>query len=160
MQLFYQKNGSKNQRIFKKWEHFENCQKRPPRKGHRLCKIVTLVQKLKMHKNMLNTFLQHIAVVLCKKRLKKRLIFEKWEHFENGQKWPQRNGYRLCKIVTLCRKLKMHKNMPKTFLQHIAVVLCKKRLQKTANIKNWEDIENGYQAKAIDFAKSSLWVKN
>ena len=50
--------------------------------------------------------------------------------------------------------------MPKTFLQHIAVVLCKKRLQKTANIKNWEDIENGYQAKAIDFAKSSLWVKN
>ena len=27
-------------------------------------KIVTLGQKLKMHKNMLKTFLQHIAVVL------------------------------------------------------------------------------------------------
>ena len=38
-------------------------------------------------------------------------------------------GYRLCKIVTLGQKLKMHKNMLKTFLQHIAVV----RLQ-TANI--------------------------
>ena len=38
------------------------------------------------------------------------------------------------KIVTLAQKLKMHKNMLKTFLQHIAVVLCKKRLEKTANI--------------------------
>ena len=39
-----------------------------------------------------------------------------------------------CKIVTLAQKLQMHKNMLKTFLQHIAVVLCKKRLEKTANI--------------------------
>ena len=43
-------------------------------------------------------------------------------------------GYKLCKIVTLAQKLQMHKNMLKTFLQHIAVVLCKKRLEKTANI--------------------------
>ena len=85
---------------------------------------------------MLKTFLQHIAVVLCKKRQakKKKVILEKWEHFENGQKWPPSKGYRLCKIVTLAQKLKMHKNMLKTFLQHIAVVLCKKRLEKTANI--------------------------
>ena len=109
--------------------------KRPPSKGYRLCKIVTLGQKLKMHKNMLKTFLQHIAVVLCwKNGSKKQLILEKWEHFENGQKWPPSKGYRLCKIVTLGQKLKMHKNMLKTFLQHIAVVLCKNRLQKTANI--------------------------
>ena len=55
------------------------------------------------------------------------------------------------KIVTLAQKLKMHKNMLKTFLQHIAVVLCKK----------WPKMaKNGHQAKAIDFAKSSLWVKN
>ena len=99
------------------------------------CKIVTLGQKLKIHKNMLKTFLQHIAVVLCKKRLKKQLIFEKWEHFENGQKWSSSKGYRLCKIVTLGQKLKMHKNMLKTFLQHVAVVLCKTRLQKTDNIR-------------------------
>ena len=85
---------------------------------------------------MLKTFLQHIAVVLCKKReaKKKKLILEKWEHFENGQKWPPSKGYRLFKIVTLAQKLKMHKNMLKTFLQHIAVVLCKKQLEKTANI--------------------------
>ena len=35
----------------------------------------------------------------------------------------------------LGQKLKMHKNMLKTFLQHIAVVLCKKQLEKTANIR-------------------------
>ena len=71
MQLFYAKNGSKKQTTFKKLEHFENCQKWPPSKGYRLGKIVILAQKLKMHKNMLKTFLQHIAVVLCKKRLQK-----------------------------------------------------------------------------------------
>ena len=134
MQLFYAKNGSKKQLILEKWEHFENGQKWPPSKGYRLCKIVTLAQKLKMHKNMLKTFLQHIAVFYAKNGSKKQLILEKWEHFENGQKWPPSKGYRLCKIVTLAQKLKMHKNMLKTFLQHIAVVLCKKRLEKTANI--------------------------
>ena len=54
--------------------------------------------------------------------------------------------------------------MLKTFLQHIAVVLCKKRLQKPANIQKNQSIlkiaKNGHQAKAIDLAKSSLWVKN
>ena len=72
LQLFYAKDGSKKQLIFEKWEHFENCLKWPPRKRYRLCKIVTLGQKLKMHENMLKTFLQHIAVVLCEKRLEKK----------------------------------------------------------------------------------------
>ena len=62
-----QKNGSKNQLIMEKWEHFENAQKWSLSKGYRLCKIVTLGQKIEMHKKMLKTFLQHIAVVLCKK---------------------------------------------------------------------------------------------
>ena len=54
--------------------------------------------------------------------------------------------------------------MLKTFLQHIAVVLCKKGLEKKAN--NWRNdsilkmAKNGHQAKAIDFAKSSLLLKN
>ena len=132
MQLFYAKNGSKKQLIFEKWEHFENGQKWPPSKGYRLGKIVTLGQKLKMHKNMLKTFLQHIAVVLCKKRFQKTANIRKMRAF---WKWPPSKAYRLGKIVTLGQKLKMHKNMLKTFLQHIAVVLCKKRLQKTANIR-------------------------
>ena len=125
------KNGSKKKLILQKWEPFENGQKWPPSKGYRLCKIVTLAQKLQMHKNMLKTFLQHIAVVLCKKRLEKTANIAKMRAF---WKWPPSKGYRLCKLVTLAQKLQMHKNMPKTFLQHIAVVLCKKRLEKTANI--------------------------
>ena len=114
-----------------KMRAFWKCQKWPPSKGYRLCKIVTLAQKLQMHKNMLKTFLQHIAVVLCKKRLEKTANIAKMRAF---WKWPPSKGYRLCKIVTLAQKLQMHKNMLKTFLQHIAVVLCKKRLEKTANI--------------------------
>ena len=65
---------------------------------------------------------------------KKKLILKEKDHFKNRQKWP-RKGYKLAKIVTLGQKLKMHKNMLKTFVQHIAVVLCKKRLQKTANTR-------------------------
>ena len=87
-----------------------------------------------MHKNLLKTFLQHIAVVLCKKRLQKKANIKTKRPHKHRQKW-RRKGYRLAKIVTLGHKLKMHKNMLKTFLQHIAVVLCKKRLQKTANIR-------------------------
>ena len=44
----------------------------------------------------------------------KQLIFKKWDHFQNCQKWPPSTGYRLCKIVTLGPKLKMHKNRAKS----------------------------------------------
>ena len=54
--------------------------------------------------------------------------------------------------------------MLNTSLQDIAVVLYKKRLQKTTNIRNIRPFtkicKNGHQAKAIPFAKLSLWVKN
>ena len=44
--------------------------------------------------------------------------------------------------------------MLKTFLQHIAVVVCKERLQKTPKILKNESIlkiaKNGHQPKAID----------
>ena len=54
--------------------------------------------------------------------------------------------------------------MLKTFRKHFAVVLCKKRLQKTANIWKTERIlkiaQNGHQPKAIAFEKFLLWVKN
>ena len=62
-------------------------------------------------------------------------MFEKRDHFENCQKWSPSKGYSLCKIVTLGQKLKMQKNMLKPVLQHIAVVVCKKRLDKTANVR-------------------------
>ena len=37
-------------------------------------------------------------------------------------------------MVSLAQKLKMPKTCQKRLYQHITVVLCKKRLQKTANI--------------------------
>ena len=118
----------------KKQAHFLNIKKWPPSKGYTLGKILTLGQKLR--KNMLKI----LKIAAKKNGSKKTCIhfscsmrqktFWKWE-----QKWPPSKGYRLAKILTLGQKLKMHKNMLKTFLQHIAVVLCKKRLQKTANIR-------------------------
>ena len=132
--MFYAKNGSKQQLIFEKWEHFENCPKWQTSKGYRLAKILNLGQKLKMHKNLLKTFIQHIAVVLCKKRLQTTAKIRKMRAFWKLPKMATKQRIRLAKIVNLGQKLKMHKNILKTFLQHIAVVLCKKRLQKTANI--------------------------
>ena len=116
--------------------------------------MVTLGQELKMQKHMLKTFLQDIAVVLCRKRLQKTSNIRKMRPFENWQKWPPSKGYItfakwslwvknwavvLCikRLQKTAQKLKMQKtkNMLQTFLQDIAVVLCKKRLQKTANIR-------------------------
>ena len=131
-------------RAFWKW---------PPSKGYRLCKLVTLAQKLQMHKNMLKSFYNTLQLFYAKNGSKKQLILQKWEHFENGQKWPPSKGYRLCKIVTLAQKLQMHKNMLKTFLQHIAVVLCKKRLEKTANIAKMRAFWKWPPSKGYRFCK-------
>ena len=83
---------------------------------------------------MLITFVQDFAVVLCKRRLEKTGNVKK-KKIKNGQKWPPSKGYSLCKMVTLGQKLKMHKNMLKTFLHDIGIVLGKKRLEKTPNIR-------------------------
>ena len=117
-----------------KMRAFSKLQNWPPSKGYSLCKILTLGQKLQMQKNMLKMFLQHIAVVLCKKRHEKTANITKMREFSKLQNLPPSKAYSLCKILTLGQKLKMEKNMLKTFLQHIGVVLCKKRHEKTANI--------------------------
>ena len=143
LQLFYAKNGSKKQLLFEKFYHFENGKKSQPSKGYNLSKILTLGQKLKMQTNMLKTFLQHIAVVRCKKQLKRRTNIRKMIPFGKFQKRSQSKGYSLCKILILRQKLKMQKNMLNTFLRHIAVVLCKKRFEKKELIlKKWDHFEN------------------
>ena len=63
---------------------------------------------------------KHIRVLLCKKQL----IFEKWEYFENGQKWPQCKTYSPCKILSLGKK-KLLKLCEKALYKHFRVVLCK-----------------------------------
>ena len=140
LELLYAKNGSKKHLIFEKWEHFENSQNWPRGKGYRLCKIATLGQKLKMpktcEKRCEKRFYNSTSELLyAKNGSKKHLLFEKWEHFENSQNWPRGKGYRLCKIATLGQKLKMPKTCEKRFYNHVRVVVCKKRLQKTPNIR-------------------------
>ena len=77
-----------------------------------------------------------------KNRSKKRLIFQKLEHFKNCQKWPQCKGYSTCKILSLDQKIKLPKTCEKRFFKHIKVVLCQKEIEqqlifeKRAHFKN------------------------
>ena len=133
LQIFYscsvQKTAPKKKQMFEKWEHFEN---RPSCKGYSPCKILTLAQKLKLQKTCQNPFYKSFRVVVCKKRFKKHKIFEKWEHFENR---PSCKGYSPCKILTLAQKLKFQKTCQNPFYKSFRVVVCKKPLQKTRNIR-------------------------
>ena len=94
------------------------------------------VKKYNCEKHAKNSCRSTLQLYYAKNGSKKQQIFEKWDHFENWQKWPQCKGYRLCKMVSLGQKLKMPKTCDKTLYKHIRLVLCKKRLQKAANI--WE----------------------
>ena len=88
----------------------------------------------------------------------KHQILEKWDDFENR---PSCKGYRLCKMVSLGQKLEWPKTCQKRFYKHMRNVLCKKTAGKNTNYSRNETIlKIGHLAKAIDFAKWSVWVKN
>ena len=94
--------------------------------------------KNKVAKNVsTNPFKLFYAKNGCKKKL------NKWDHFENCQKWPQSKGYSPCKLL----RKEWPKTCQKRFYKHIQNVLCKKRLQKTANTEKKD--KNGNHAKAI-----------
>ena len=67
---------------------------------------------------------------LAKNCLRKHQIFENWGNFENR---PSCKG--LCKIVSFGQKLKFKKTCEKRFFNDMRVVLCKKQLEKTLNIR-------------------------
>ena len=96
---------------------------------------------------------------LCcaKNRVKKHLIFEKWEHFHNGQNWPRRKGYSLCKMVCLGLKLKMPKRCEKRFSDNMRLVLWKKNTPKNTQFSKNESIlkmaKVGRDAKALASSK-------
>ena len=71
---------------------------------------------------------------IMQKTAPKILIFEKRDYFENWQKSPQCKGNSLYKMVSLGQKLNMPKTCDKRLYKKIRLVLCKKRLQKAANI--------------------------
>ena len=109
-----------------------------PCKGYSLYIMDILGQKLKMPKTCKNPFYKNITVVLCKKPLKKSPNNEEWDNFENQPSckgYSPWEGYSLCKIVSLGQKLKMPKTCVKPFWKNIKVVLWKKPLQKTPNIR-------------------------
>ena len=70
-------------------------------------------------------------------------------------------GYSPCKILTLAQNLKFTKTYQNPFYKSFRVVLCKKPLQKTLNIREMRAFSKWpiMHAKAIAHAKSSLWLK-
>ena len=72
-----------------------------------------------------------------KNRLKKHKILEKWDHFGNQQSCK---AYSLFKIVTLDQKLKFQKTCQNLFYKWFTVVLCKKPLEKTLNIREMRPV--------------------
>ena len=142
-----QKNRSKKQSIFEKWDHFEN---RPSCKGYSLCKILTLGQKLKFQKTCQNPFYKSFRVVLCKKPLEKQSIFEKWEHFENQ---PSCKGYSLCKILTLGQKLKFQKHVKIHSTNHLELFCAKNRSKKQSIFEKWDHFENRPSCKGYSLCK-------
>ena len=62
---------------------------------------------------------------------KKKQTFETRDDLENR---PSCKGYSLCKILSLGQKFKFPKTCQNRFCIHIAVMLCKKPLEKAPNI--------------------------
>ena len=62
--------------IFEKWDQFQN---RPPCKGYRLSKMVSLGEKLKWLKTCQKRFYKHVRVVLCKKTAAKNTKYSRNE---------------------------------------------------------------------------------
>ena len=120
-----------------------------------------------MGKNILQ---KHKSCSVQKTARKKHKRFEKYDHFKNLPSWKgysPRLGYGLCKVVSLGQKLKMPKTSEKRFYNNIGFVLCKKNAPKNTKYSRNESIlKIGHlakaiaHAKAIAFAKWSVWVKN
>ena len=87
-------------------------------------------QNSKKHVKIHST--NHLQLFCEKNRFKKHQIFEKWEHFENR---PSCKGYSPCKILTLAQKLKFQKTCQNPFYKSFTVILWKKQLQNTRNIR-------------------------
>ena len=132
--------------------------------GYSPCKMVSLAQKLKMLKKCEKRLTTTLKLLCVKNRSKKHLIFEKRQHFKNGQNWPRCMGYSPCKIVSLAQKLKMPERCEKRLYDHSKVVVCKKTAPKnTSYSKNDSILEGskiGHDAWAIAHAKWSVWLKN
>ena len=90
-----------------------------------------------------------------KNRFKKHQIFEKWEHFENR---PSCKGYSPCKIFALDQKLKFQKTSQNPFYKSFTVVLCRKPLQKTPNIREMRAFSKSAIMQRQEIIKVREWI--
>ena len=109
-------------------------------------------------KRLKNDSTSMLEMLCAKNRCKKHQILEKWDHFENR---PSCKGYRLSKMVSLGQNFKWPKTCEKRFYKQVRIVLLEKTAAKNTKYSSNETIlKIGHLAKAIDFAKWSVWVKN
>ena len=151
-----QNTAWENTKYSTKWDDFET---RPSCKGYSLGKMGQFWSKIKIQKNVRkNDSLITLELFFGKSRLGKHQIFDKWDDFENRSSCK---GYSVGKMVSLRQKLKFRKTCEKRFFNHIRVVLCKRPLEKTTDIRKKTTIlKIGHHAKAIALAKWSVWVKH
>ena len=96
------------------------------------------VKNLKCQKHEKNDSTRSLELFCAKNRSEKHQIFESSDHFENRPSckgYSSCKGYGLCKMVSLGQKLKMPKTREKRFYRNIKIVLRKKPLRKTPNIR-------------------------
>ena len=85
----------------------------------------------KKHVNIHST--NHLELFSAKKRSKKTKYSRKESILKIGHHACK--GYSPCKILTLAQKLKFQKTCQNPFYKSFTVVLCKKPLQRTLNIR-------------------------
>ena len=117
--------------------------------------------KIKIPKNMSKSILQIISSCSVQKTAPKNTKYSRNESILKIGHHACK-GYSPCKILTLAQKLKFKKTCQNLFYKSFRVVLCKKPLQKTLNIREMRALSKSttMHAKAIAHAKSSLWLKN
>ena len=129
------KNRVEETANIRKLRRFWKLEKWPLCKGYSLCKMVSFRQKIKFPKTCGKRPYKHITVVLCKNRVEETANIRKWRRFWKLEKWPLCKGYSLCKMVSFRQKIKLPETCGKRVYKHITVVLCKKRMEETANIE-------------------------
>ena len=90
--------------------------------------------KIKIPKNMSKSFLHIISSCSLQKTASKNTKYSRNESILKIGHHACK-GYSPCKILTLAQKLKFQKTCQNPFYKSLRVVLCKKPLQKTLNIR-------------------------
>ena len=135
--MFCAKNRSQKHQIFEKRDSFKN-------RGSAYAKAIAFakssvwVQNWKYQKHVKKNSTRTLQLLCVKNSSKKNQIIENWDNFQNRptcKGYSPCKAYSLCKMVSLGQKLKIPKTCEKAFHKNIRVVLCKKPVEKTPNIR-------------------------